>query len=484
MEDNLANQAVKATKWALITQLASKLINPITTVVLAHLLAPEVFGVIASLTMVISMADLITDAGFQKYIVQHEYEDNSALNRSADVAFWTNLALSAIFILIIFLARNQLASLVGCPGKGNVLSVASVSLLLSSFVSVQTAMYQRALDFKMLLSSKILSSVVYFIVSVLLAVVGLNYWSIVIGNIAGTAATAVLLTVQSSWKPGLFYSFHHLTEMISFSVWTLLESFLIWLSAWAGTFILGRVMESTVLGLYNTSVSMISAATAIITSAVMPVAFSAFSRLQCDKAATASAFYRVHSLLSLVMIPFGVGLFLFREPLVTVLLGEQWAECSLFFGLYGLSSAFKIVFSNLNSELFRSLGQPKVSSLIQAISLCARIPLLYFGAQKGFLIFSIIAPLADALIIPIMMIASRIKLNISIFVIFKNSLIPTAATMVAALFVFVGHKIIGEDIFANMIFAVLYIFLYILLLIANRRTRPQLQYLVSKLITK
>ena len=74
---NLNNKVIRATKWSGITEIAAKLVAPVTTMVLARLLTPDAFGVLVTAQMVISFAEIFTDAGFQKYIVQHEFVDDN-----------------------------------------------------------------------------------------------------------------------------------------------------------------------------------------------------------------------------------------------------------------------------------------------------------------------------------------------------------------------------------------------------------------------
>ena len=87
MSANINKKVGQATKWSSITEIIAKLISPITNMILARLLVPEAFGVVATITMVISFAEIFTDAGFQKYIIQHEFLDDEALNNSTNVAF-------------------------------------------------------------------------------------------------------------------------------------------------------------------------------------------------------------------------------------------------------------------------------------------------------------------------------------------------------------------------------------------------------------
>ena len=103
MEQNIiGRKAGKAVTWSLLTQVFSKLVSPITNMILARLLAPEAFGAIATINVVIAFAETFTDAGFQKYIVQHEFSDENELDKSTNVAFWTNMFVSLFFIIVIY----------------------------------------------------------------------------------------------------------------------------------------------------------------------------------------------------------------------------------------------------------------------------------------------------------------------------------------------------------------------------------------------
>ena len=103
---NIINKKVgKATMWSSITEVMAKLVTPFVNILLARLLLPEAFGIVTTITLVISFAEIFTDAGFQKYIIQHEFKDEDELNRSTNVAFWTNLSVSFLACLIIFIFR-------------------------------------------------------------------------------------------------------------------------------------------------------------------------------------------------------------------------------------------------------------------------------------------------------------------------------------------------------------------------------------------
>ena len=201
------NKIGVAAKWSSITEIIAKLITPISNMILARLLTPEAFGVVATVTMIFSFADMFTDSGFQKFLVQHEFENEFEKEKSINVAFWTNLILSFIIWIVISVFSEDIAILVGNPGLGNVFRVACISLPLTSFSSIQMALYQREFDFKTLFSVRMVGISIPLFVTVPLALITHSYWALVIGTICGNFSNAIILTIKSNWKPKLYYDF-------------------------------------------------------------------------------------------------------------------------------------------------------------------------------------------------------------------------------------------------------------------------------------
>lgn len=380
----MSQEIGRAAKWSSIAEIIARLISPITNMILARLLEPEAFGVVATITMVISFAEIFTDAGFQKYIIQHEFADDEALDNSTNVAFWTNLGVSTYICIIVFLFRHQIADLVGSPGLGNSISVASILIIVTAFSSIQMARYRRALDFKTLFFIRIITSLIPLVVTVPLAIILRNYWALLVGTFASQLCNAIALTVRSKWKPKCYYSFALFKEMFAFTAWTLLESISIWLTTNIGVFIVGNYLNDYYLGIYKTSMSTVNAYMAIITNALTPVLFSALSRYQKDDKSFRRTYYQFQRLTAVLVIPMGIGIYLYRDLVTQSLLGSQWGEASGFIGLWGLTSAFTIVFSHFSSEVYRSKGKPKVSLILQVIHIAFLVPLLVLTAPQGF----------------------------------------------------------------------------------------------------
>ena len=367
-----------------MTEIAAKLVIPITSMVLARLLTPEAFGVVTTLTMIITFAEIFTDAGFQKYLVQHEFCDAQDRDESTNVAFWSNLVMSLVIWGIIAIFADPLAALVGNPGLGHVLIIACVSIPLEAFSSIQTALYKRDLDFKTLFKVRIISTLVPLIVTIPLALWLRSYWALVIGTIAVNVVNAVLLTAFSNWKPRWFYSFTKLKEMFSFTVWSMVEAISIWLTGYVDVFIVGKMLSQYYLGLYKTSSTLVGQIMGLVTSITTPVLFSALSRLQNDEKFFQTLFFRFQKLVGLLVIPLGMGIFLFSDLATELILGSQWTEASGFVGLWGLTSTITIVLSHYSSEVYRAKGKPKLSVLAQVLHIVVLWPTVLIAVKYGF----------------------------------------------------------------------------------------------------
>ena len=360
---NLNNQVVTATKWSTVTEIAAKLVSPISTMVLARLLTPDAFGVLVMATMVISFAEIFTDAGFQKYLIQHKFKSTDDLYRSTTVAFWSNLTLSLVIWFGIILFAEPIAILVGSEGHGDVIAVSCFCIPLAAFSSIQMALYKRNLDFKTLFLVRIIGVLIPLVVTIPLAYFTRSYWSLIIGMIALNLSNAIILTIKSPWKPKWFYSFKLLKEMFSFTVWSMIEAISIWLTGYVDIFIVGTMLNEHYLGIYRTSMSTVGQIMGLITAATTPVLFSSLSKLQDDDAGLKKMFFSFQKLVGILVIPLGVGIFLFQDLITTILLGNQWHEAAHFIGLWGLTSAVTIVLSNYCSEVYRAKGKPKLSVL-------------------------------------------------------------------------------------------------------------------------
>ena len=429
-EHGLSKSMYHATKWSAITNLIRKIISPVTNMILARLLAPEAFGVVATINMVVSFAEMFSDAGFNKYLVQHEFEKDENISKVANVAFWTNFCISVALWGIIAFLRHPIAMLVGSEGYGSHLMVAAFSIPLISFSSIQQSIYRRNFDFKGLFLPRLINSLVPLVVTIPLAYLTRDCWALIIGTLITNIIDAILLTVKSKWKPQIEYSVAELRKMFSFSMWTMLESLAIWLTINIDIFLLGQFLSKYYLGLYKVSITTVDQIVTLITATVIPVLFSGLSRCQKNKKLFEDTFYKFQRNVSFILIPMSVGIFVYREVITWILLGEQWMEASFFIGIVGLMQAFTVIYANFASEVYRAMGEPKISLLIQILYIICIIPGVVLGVKGGFEILCITRGTLMVLFVMLHMIMLKIRYKFSVKRMLKNIRAPLCASVI------------------------------------------------------
>lgn len=477
------NKVLNATKWSSLTEIAAKLVTPISNMILARLLTPDAFGVVATATMIFSFADMFTDSGFQKYLVQHEFANDQDQEDSTTVAFWTNLGLSLLFWVIIAIFSEQLAVIVGNPGLGNVIVVACMSLPLTSFSSIQMALFRRNFDFKTLFYVRMVSVVIPLVVTVPLAFITHSYWSIIIGTICGNLSNAIILTWRSSWKPKPFYSIIKLKEMFWFSVWSLIEAISIWLTNYIGVFIVGTYLSSYYLGLYKTSMNTVNQIMNLITSATTTVLFSALSRKQNDRDGFQNTFFMFQRNVGLLIVPMGIGIYLYQNLITKILLGNQWMDAAGFIGLWGLVNSVKILLSNYCSEAYRASGKPKVSFFVQLSQLIVLIPAIIYGAKQGFETLYLLRCMVSLELIIVNLITVKITLKISPIKMICNISPELFATLIMVV-VSLGLKQLGDSIVWEIVSVVICAFSYFFTILILPSTRKSVYPFLKKVLNK
>lgn len=471
--NELAKSIIIATKWSSITEFIAKIIVPIINMILARLLTPDAFGVVATITIVISFAEMLTDSGFQKYLIQHQFKNESESTQSINVAFWTNLLISFLLWFIVLIFNEQIAKLVGSPGLGIVIVVAGLSLPLTSFSSIQGAIYRRHLDYRTLFYARIIGFLIPFIVTIPLAILGYSYWSLIVGTICSNLLNALFLTVKSKWKPKVYYSFSILRKMLSFSIWSMAESISIWSTTYIGTFIIANGLNKYYLGLYNTTIVTVNGIFSIITTATTSVLFSSLSRLQNSEDEFWKVFLKFHRLIAMVILPMGIGIYTYKSLLTDILLGEQWSEAGFFVGIWGLMSSITIIFGQYCSEVYRSKGRPRISLLVQIFYLFALVPTLSICLRYGFSTLAYGASLIKIFQIVVNWLVMHKVFKFSPLIIIKN-VTPFIFSSIIMGVVATLLQLVTDSVFWDLISIVICIILYFSVLLIFPQSRKEL----------
>ena len=224
--------------------------------------------------------------------------------------------------------------------------------------------------------------IVPLVITVPLAYMGYGYWSLIVGHIIAQFLMALMVSCYSKIKLEFYYNFRQLKEMLSFSIWTLVESISIWLTGWIDIFIVSSFFSAYYTGIYRMSMVAVNGLLAVVSGAVFPVLYSALSRLQNDDYEFKRMFYHILNRTALLVIPLGVGLFAYRDVARKILFGDNWIDADLMIGLWAITSCLAIIYCHFCSELYRAKGSPRVSFLAQVAHMLFLIPIMYYFSNN------------------------------------------------------------------------------------------------------
>lgn len=478
----LQNKMVGAAKWSFFGECASKLIVPITNMILARILIPDHFGVLSIVVMITNFADLFTDAGFQKYLVQHNFKSDEEMYDYASVAFWTNMAITIFIWLLIFVLARPLSIVLNKPGYQWVIRIGSMKLFLTAFTSVQRAIYQRCFDYKTVAWVRIIVALIPVVITIPLALAGFLYWSLIIGLLASELVYAVILTAKSKWKPKKYYSFEKLKKMFSFSIWSLVEQITIWLSCYADTLILSIFLTDTLVGMYKQPENMISSIFNIFSATFMSILFSALSRLndQKDEKDFWNIVFKTQLTVATTIVPLSVGIYLYRELATQIMLGSQWDMAIVVVGLMALSTGIQTVMNNTASEIYRAKGEPKVSVLAQTLYIIWLIPLSVVSVKHGFDTFVKVRAFMSIIFMFIHYGIIRYRYQIRFSSVLSNVKYPVLASAVMYAVVWAVQRFAGENVLINLLGIPVGMIIYTLVVCCFKPVRQIIRGVIAK----
>lgn len=387
-----ARLALHAYKWSLLGEVASKLIAPLVFLILARLLVPEDFGVVAAATIVISFSQVFADAGLMKALIQRQ----DSTGESANVVFWLNLALGLVVVAILLAVAPLVGRFFHDPRVTPVVRVLSLQVLLAAFSSVNTALLQKELDFKQLFWVRLSTTGLPALVAIPLALQGMGYWALVASSLFGQAAQSAMLWRRSSWRPRWGLDRQLAVELLAFGKWAMLSGLLAWFYGWMDAIVVGHYLGPHDMGLYRTGNTFVTMAIGLLFAPLLPVLYSLFSRIGHDRDAVAVALMDSAALCALFSLPTAALIAICSGVIESHVFGSQWSGLAPIIALLAASQGLAWLVGG-NGEAYRAIGRPQLESWAMGLSTIAyfvgymiSIPygLLAFAATRAGLVFA------------------------------------------------------------------------------------------------
>lgn len=322
-EQNLKDKTVIGTFWSAADNIANQGITFLVGLLLARMLTPEEYGLIGIITIFISIFNSIVDSGFSNALIRKKDADDVDYN----TVFWSNMLISGILFILLFLSSNVIASFFNSSQLKPLTEVMSIIIIINAFAIIQRTILIKKIDFKTQTKVSLISSVFSGIIGFAMAFMGMGVWALVGQQLSRQLANSSLLWLFNTWRPHIIFSWSRFNNLFNFG-WKLLVSGLID-TLWQQFFqvVIGKYYTPSALGQYTRANDFSKIFSSNITSIVHKVSFPVLSFIQDDKQRMRLAYRRVIKITVLITFSCMLGLAGCAENFVYVLVGEQWLPC-------------------------------------------------------------------------------------------------------------------------------------------------------------
>ena len=344
-------------KWAFLMTWSMRLMTTVLTVILAALLGPREFGVVAIATIFIAFLTILVEQGFVTAIVQRENPEPEHL----DAAFWMNMASSVALALICVGLSGWWADLNNVPEVQPMVVALSVVLVLRGLTRVQVAVLQRAMDFKSLGIRTNLATLIGGVVGIALALEGAGAWALVVQTIVYEVASVLVLYTVSDWRPRLAFSARHARDIFPYSVSVFFANLAGFFYRQSDALLLGIFCTPQVVGIYRLCDRLVSSVLEVTMRPINVASLPYFARLQNAPAELRNAVGYTIRLAMSIAIP-GLLIAAACSPWVLGALGEEWVLGATALKLLCVVGIAKSMINFVGPLLF-AVDRPRIRAL-------------------------------------------------------------------------------------------------------------------------
>lgn len=371
--------------WKLLERFGVTGIQFVLQLILARLLEPEHYGVLAIMVIFTSLANVFIQSGFNTALIQNK----DVTDEDYSSVFWVSLFIAALLYGVIFVASPLIGTYYNMPGIVNPLRILALMLFPGALNSVQLAKISREMNFRTVFLSSISSVTISGIVGVVMAYLGFGLWALVAQNLTNALVTCLVMRFTVKLKIRFVCNFKRIKIMFAYG-WKLLVSAL--LDTFYGdlySLIIGKKYSSETLGFYSRGTQFPDYIIDVIDGAVQSVMLPAMSAEQDDKISVKNMMRNSMMISAYTVLPMMVGLAAVAEPLVELLLTEKWLPCVPYLQLYCIACAVDPVHS-CNLQAINAMGRSDIFLKLEIIKK------IYFTLILFVIIFCFDSPIAIA----------------------------------------------------------------------------------------
>ena len=358
---SLKKQALSGVKWTFIQQVGVQGIGFIISIILARLLTPKEFGLIAMITVIIGIGNALLNAGMGSSLIRSKEEELDEADYST--VFYFNLIMSLVIYGLIFLLAPYIALFYKQPLLTSLVRWLSLVLIINAFSLIQQTRLTKLMDFKTQAKVAVPSLIISGIIGVSMAYMGYGVWSLITFNLSKAFFSALFFWLQSKWHPLWIFHQEKFKKHFHFGYKLTLSSLLDTIYGNAYNIVIGKFFLPAQVGFYQRAKTLTMYPVGIISSIMGKVTYPLFSKIQDDNIRLKSVYKKILQMNIFVLAPILITAGALAPPLFRFILTDKWLPAVPYFQIILITGILYPIHSfNLNilnvkgrSDLFLKL---------------------------------------------------------------------------------------------------------------------------------
>lgn len=421
---NIRKSLVTGVFWSFVKNGGQQGISLLVFLVLARLLAPEAFGLIAMAKAFIGLVDQFSDLGFSSAIVQKKEIKNDHLSS----AFWFNFISSLCIAAFFYLASTWIASLYNEPELVVITRILSLTIIIGGLKRVQFAILKKQLRFKQLALIGLFSGTVAGGVGVTMAFMGFGVSSLIAYQLLLSLSQLVLFWAFTSWKPKLLFSLERFKELWGFGLNVTSWRFFTNASRRGFDYLVGLYFGAAGLGYFTIAFKIVDSLNTVFTKTIWKVLFPVFSAIQDDLKLLRKYYLQINHYIAAFTIPGYLWIGINSELIIKWFFGEQWLPSSLLLSVIVFSGMAKAL-AGVARQFLMSTGNTKVVSFTSFLTFALIVTSIIFLRNYTLLFVALAYTSITVFIMAVIILKTTYKLHSNVAEIltsFRYSIISVA----------------------------------------------------------
>lgn len=352
MADSLKRKTVVGVLWSAVDRFSAQGLAFVFSILIARVLLPEDYGVVAMLEIFLAIAQTFIDSGFSNALIR-KYDRSEA---DYNTVFYFNMVISILSYCILFFCAPLISRFYDMPLLTPITRVVSLRLVINAFGSIQGVKLSIELNFKSRAKIRIITSCITGAVGVYLAYSGFGVWAIVWQQIVDSFIGAFALWLIVKWRPRLMFSWTSLSQMFSYGSKLLISGIIGTLYNNIYSLVIGKKYSSADLGSFSKAISFACFPANNISGVVNSVAFPAMSSIQNDKGKLTEFYLQIIRTTMYLVVPITIGIAAVADPLVRTLLTDSWTDLIPLLQIQCFAMIW-IPIQGMNSSVLQALGR-------------------------------------------------------------------------------------------------------------------------------